>query len=91
MPKLVDYSPETFEKVQDQLICDQLRWGDTWRIHPVEGQEERTFARFKDYFDQWKYSGVPIPWEKVIGEAHICMTRVAHPEALSEQTSSQKK
>jgi hypothetical protein len=29
-----------------------------------------------------KNAGVPIPWLKIIGEAHIAMVREDHPEEL---------
>jgi hypothetical protein len=79
---LVDFWAETNEKMQKQLASDQARWGDTWKKRPVKGQEERVFARLLDYRDQFINAGTPIPWEKVIGEAHICMTRTDHPEEL---------
>jgi hypothetical protein len=79
---LLDFWGETEEKMLKQLESDQKRWGDTWKKRSVEGQEERVFARFRDYYDQFANAGVPIPWEKIIGEVHICMTRVAHPEEL---------
>jgi hypothetical protein len=79
---LLDFWGETSDKMLKQLESDQKRWGDTWKKRPIEGQEERVFARFTDYLDQYLNAGTPIPWEKVIGEAHICMTRVAHPEEL---------
>lgn len=80
---LQDYLVETFNLVNAQLEKDQKRWGDTWKKRPREGQEERAFARLLDYFDQFRNAGVPIPWEKVIGEAHIAITRENHPEELT--------
>lgn len=50
----------------------------------ADGQEDRAFSRFRDYYDQFKHAGMPIPWEKVIGEAHICMVRKDHPEELEQ-------
>lgn len=82
---LVDFWHETSEAILDQLKDDQLRWGDTWKKRPREGQEERMFARFRDYYDQWKNAGTPIPWMKVIGEAHIAMVRENHPEELERK------
>jgi hypothetical protein len=79
---LVDFLPETTKKLETQLTKDQERWGNTWKHRSREGQEERAFARFNDYFDQYKNAGVPIPWLKVIGEAHIAMVREDHPEEL---------
>ena len=79
---LVDFWHETSDAILDQLKDDQFRWGDTWKKRPRDGQEERMFARFRDYYDQWKNAGTPIPWMKVIGEAHIAMVRENHPEEL---------
>ena len=75
MSELVDYLPETIEALTRQLEEDQARWGDTWKMRPRDGQEERVFARFKDYFDQYRNAGTPIPWLKIMGEAHICLVR----------------
>jgi len=79
---LLDFLVETTDIVEAQLIEDEKRWGDTWRYRPREGQEDRAFARFRDYYDQFKNAGIPIPWAKVIGEAHICITRENHPEEM---------
>jgi len=85
---LLDYLPETIEKLTEQMEKDQERWGDTWKHRPVkeneewDAQEERAFSRFIDYYSQWKYAGTPMPWLKIIGECHIAMTREAHPEEL---------
>ena len=77
---LLDFLPETIKKLESQLLKDQERWGDTWKRRTREGQEDRAFARFNDYYDQYKNAGVPIPWLKIIGEAHIAMVREDHPE-----------
>ena len=79
---LLDFLPETINKIEEQLKKDQERWGDTWKKRPLEGQEERVFQRFRDYLDQFRNAGTPIPWEKVIGEAHVCMVRMDHPEEM---------
>jgi hypothetical protein len=82
---LLDFLPETIKKLESQLIKDQERWGDTWKHRTREGQEERAFARFNDYYDQYINAGVPIPWLKIIGEAHIAMVREDHPEELGKK------
>lgn len=85
---LVDYLPETAEALEAQLKSDQRRWGDTWKHRPVKAtatfnsQEHRAFQRFNDYFDQYLNAGTPIPWLKIMGECHICITRENHPEEL---------
>lgn len=79
---LLDFLPEIVERITEQVKADQIRWGDTWKHRPIEGQEDRTFARYDDYYDQFLFGGVPIPWEKIIGGAIVCMVREAHPEEL---------
>jgi len=59
---------------------DQLRWGDTWKKRPVEGQEERVFARYQDYIDQYRERRVPVPWLKIAGEALIAWVRETYPD-----------
>lgn len=86
--KITDFLPEVFEKIDEQLRADYERYGDTWKKRPVKGQEERAFNRYRDYIDQFRNAGVPIPWTKVIGEAIICMVREAHPEVLVEEELS---
>ncbi len=81
MSELVDYLPETFEALTKQLEADQARWGDTWKMRSRDGQEERVFARLMDYLDQYRNAGTPIPWLKIMGEAHICLVR----ERLAEK------
>lgn len=78
--KLTDYLGEFAEALHKQLIADEKRWGDTWRKRPKEGQEDRTAARYQDYWDRFKNGGEPIPWLKVIGGAYICWLREVHPE-----------
>lgn len=72
---LLDFLPKFIEALKEQMESDQKRWGDTWKHRPVEGQEERAFARFRDYYDQFINAGIPIPWMKVVGEALICWVR----------------
>lgn len=74
-PKLVEYIPEFTEALKAQIEADDKRWGDTWKTRPVEGQEDRAFARFQDYYDQFKNAGTPIPWLKIVGEALIAWVR----------------
>lgn len=74
-PFLIDYLPEFTVELQKQLVSDQNRWGDTWKGRPKEGQEERIFARYKDYLDQFRNAGTPIPWLKIVGEVLIAWVR----------------
>jgi len=75
MNKLPEYLPKFFEVVKEQIEKDQERWGQTWAKRSKEGQEERAYERFRDYYDQWKNAGTPIPWLKIVGEAFIAWTR----------------
>lgn len=79
---LLDFFSETVKAMEEQIEKDNARWGDTWKKRPREGQEERVYARFRDYYDQFINAGTPIPWLKVIGEAHIAIVRENHPEEL---------
>lgn len=76
---LVDEVRETFSDVHDQLVEDDKRWGDTWKerglVHNEQSQEERWFRRMESYYQDFIEEGIPIPWTKVIGEAHICTVR----------------
>jgi len=65
-----------------QLEEDHERWGDTWRQRDIQGQEERIFAKLREYYDQWKNAGTPIPWLKVAGLAMIGWIRTERPEVL---------
>lgn len=78
--KFLDFLPEFVDALTKQLENDQKRWGDTWLNRPRIGQEERIFARYRDYYDQFLYSDNPIPWLKVTGEAFIAWVRENHPE-----------
>ena len=69
----------TFVDVEKQLIEDQERYGDTWKERGLdymdEDQETRWFNKMVEYFGDYVDNGMPIPWTKVIGEAHICLVR----------------
>ena len=78
--KVTDFLPELTEALTQQLNEDFQHWGDTWLKRPKLGQEERTIAKFNDYFDQYREKNVPIPWLKIIGNALICWIREQHPE-----------
>ena len=84
MDKLIDYLGDFVTELTIQLNSDQRRWGDTWKYRPREGQEERIFIRYRDYYDQFINAGQPIPWLKVVGEAFIAWVRENHPEALEK-------
>jgi len=76
---LIDELNATFTDVKNQLIEDEKRWGDTWKerglVYDGNNQETRWFEKMKEYFEQYKEWGEPIPWTKIIGEAHIALVR----------------
>jgi hypothetical protein len=76
-----DVSEEDFIlALQSQLAEDGLRWGDTWKKRPVEGQLERTYERLRDYKDQYKNGGQEFPWLKVAGGIIINLYRLDNPD-----------
>lgn len=76
----IDYLPAFVDALRAQLEADNARWGDTWKHRPVDGQEERAFARFQDYIDQHRNTGAPVPWLKIVGEALIAWVRENCPD-----------
>lgn len=85
---VVDYLEEAMEVLRAQLMEDHKRWGDTWLERGIVGQEKRTFERFRDYWDQYKNGGAPLPWMKIIGGALICWIREQHPEIVRNPDDS---
>jgi len=83
-----DYIEEFASALQAQLMNDAKRWGDTWRHRDVGGQNERIFAKIRDYSDQWRNVGVPVPWLKIAGLAMIAWIRETHPEALYDDEAA---
>ena len=76
---LIDELNETFVDLEKQLLEDQEKWGDTWKerglVYNNKSQEERWFEKMKKYYLDYLENGVPIPWLKVMGEAHIAYVR----------------
>lgn len=77
-PLLTDYLPEFMEALKTQLEDDFKRWGDVWKYRTRSGQEERIFARYAEYYNDYQFRGVPIPWLKIVGEALIAWVREQH-------------
>lgn len=77
--KLVDELRETFSDVNEQLIEDEKRYGDTWKerglVFNGQNQEQRWINKMEDYYFDFVDKGIPIPWDKVVGETHICKVR----------------
>ena len=76
---LLDELRETMEDVEIQLYEDEKRYGDTWKerglVYNEKNQETRWFDKMYDYYHDFIENGTPIPWDKVIGEAHIAKVR----------------
>ena len=70
---------DTFAEVGDQLAMDEKRYGDTWKerglVFNGQSQEERFFQKMQEYVDDYRENGTPMPWLKIIGEAHIALVR----------------
>ena len=70
---------DTFQDVTKQLIEDEKRWGDTWKerglVFNGQPQEERFIVKVNKYYEEFLADGTPIPWTKVLGEAHIALVR----------------
>ena len=82
--KVWDFLPEFIDCLKEQLESDDKRWGDTWRQRNVGEQEERIAHHIRDYFDQYRHAGRPVPWLKIAGLALIAWIRDNHPEIFPE-------
>ena len=84
----MSYLPGFVMAFKEQLRLDYKRWGDTWQDRPREGIEVRIFSRIQDYYDQWRYGGVPMPWLKIAGNAFFgwiaCKSNVPTLQVLAE-------
>jgi hypothetical protein len=84
--KLLDYYLYFIRDLREQLEADEKRWGDEWKRHPIEGsvnwphQNDRVMKRIEQYYKDWKYNDVPIPWLKVCGNAFIAWVRERDPD-----------
>lgn len=76
---LINELKNTFDDVENQLIDDDKRWGDTWKerglVYNDQSQETRWFQKMQEYYNDYLENGVSIPWKKVIGETHIAIVR----------------
>lgn len=76
---LIDEIRETAEDLEIQLWEDEKRYGDTWKERGLVwngmNQETRFFSKIQGYFEDFQNEGVPVPWTKILGEAHICLVR----------------
>lgn len=78
--KLIDLIPDFMIALEEQLKSDEKRHGEKWKELPREGQEDRIFERFHQYFWHFKTKGDPIPWLKIAGLALIGWTREKYAE-----------
>lgn len=76
---LIDELDFTFIDVEKQLIEDEKRYGNTWKERGLhyngKSQEERFFEKVNEYANDFHEKNKPIPWKKIIGEAHIALVR----------------
>lgn len=77
--KLINELDFTFVDVEKQLIEDQERWGDEWKrrglVYKGQSQETRFFNKIREYEHDYIENNIPVPWVKIIGEAHIALVR----------------
>lgn len=78
--RLTQYIFRFAEALFKQLESDQRRWGDEWRQRPKEGQEDRIYCRFEQYWVEYSRDQMPIPWLKIAGLAMIAWVRDNYPE-----------
>lgn len=76
---LIEELDFTFIDVEAQLIEDEKRFGDMWKEHGLIwngiSQEERFYQKMNEYIEDFRDNGTPMPWKKIICEAHIALTR----------------
>ena len=76
---LLDELRETMEDVENDLYQYQQRNGDVWKEKGLnfngQAQEERFYQKVLEVVTDWRDLGVPIPWSKIIAEAHIGLVR----------------
>ena len=80
---------ETFVELEEQLLLDQKKWGDTWKerglVYKGQTQEARWFEKMREYYNDYLENGTPIPWLKVMGEAHIANVREKKLKFLEDE------
>lgn len=69
------FEQEVLPEMRNQIVRDHKKWGDTWKHRSRFGQEKRIFEKIQDYWDQFQYAGVPVPWYKIIGLCNIAIAR----------------
>lgn len=69
------YFDEFVEALEDQIMEDNKRWGDTWKERGLVwnglDQEARFFDWVYEKYMVFRHRGEPFPWLKVAGEAFI--------------------
>lgn len=63
------------------IDSEEKRWGEVWRKEPKEGQEDRIYSRFEQYWVEFSREGMPIPWLRVAALAFVAWVRDNYPEA----------
>ena len=77
---LLKHFHEFSNALVEQLKNDNKRFGITYLNRSRKGQERRIELRYNEYFDNYMFDDIPIPWMKVVGNAYIAWLRENHPE-----------
>ena len=76
---LVDELIETMKEVNTELFTQQVRNGDVWKEKELTtngiSQEERFYQKILEYVTDWKDLNVPVPWVRIIADAHTALVR----------------
>jgi hypothetical protein len=76
---LLDELDETMKEVTTELFSQRVINGDVWKEKGLDfngqSQEERFFQKVQEAVTDWKDMGIPVPWTKLIGDAHIALVR----------------
>ncbi len=65
-----------------QLECEPEVHGDEWRKLPRDGQEDRIYCRFEQYWVEFSRDRMPVPWLKIAALALVAWVRDNYPESL---------
>lgn len=81
--ELVELLPELVEILTKRLEQDYVNYGDkadSWKGNwPVT---DHILSRYQKYLTDYITAGVPIPWDKVIGNAWVAVARDVAPDLL---------
>ena len=83
--KPIDFLDEFIDVIKENLDHGEIKWGDTWLHRTIGGQEQRIQQYINDQFDRFHYTGRPVQWEAIAGEALIGWIRENHPELFPDK------